>query len=79
LQIEEWDQDGWTFTHQVFEWAIDYKRSIENGIDNAHNEYVHPTHGFKGMRDDYQLPPLDLIETEWGTGFRAEREAPPPA
>ncbi len=33
---------------QYFQFDIDYKRSIENGIDGAHNEFVHPTHGFSG-------------------------------
>ncbi len=77
MEIPEYGQDGWRATWQHFVWAIDYKRSIENGIDPAHNEFVHPTHGFKGERDDYKLNPITLTETEWGTGFYGEREAPP--
>ncbi len=77
MEIPEYGQEGWRATHQHFEWEIDYKRSIENGIDSAHNEFVHPTHGFKGERDDYKLRPIELIETEWGTGFKNIREAPP--
>lgn len=77
MEIEEYGQEGWRATIQHFEWDIDYKRSIENGIDSAHNEYVHPTHGFKGEREDYKLRPISLIETEWGTGYNNKREAPP--
>ena len=68
---------GWAATIQNFEWAFDYKRSMENGIDPAHNEYVHPTHGFSGARDDYAVPAPELIETEWGAGFWSRRMAPP--
>ncbi len=69
--------DGWRATRQEFLWDIDYKRSMENGIDSAHNEFVHPTHGFSGERDDYKVEPLELIETEWGTGFFGKMYAPP--
>jgi phenylpropionate dioxygenase-like ring-hydroxylating dioxygenase large terminal subunit len=62
--------EGWAATVQYFEWDIDYKRSIENGIDPAHNEFVHDTHGFSYENEStYKVPPLKLVETEWGTGF----------
>jgi phenylpropionate dioxygenase-like ring-hydroxylating dioxygenase large terminal subunit len=67
---------GWRATIQFFDWNFDYKRSIENGIDGAHNEFVHPTHSFSGARDTYVAPP-ELDFTEWGVGFHCEREAPP--
>ena len=74
MEIEEYSEDGpaegWAATLQCFEWPFDYKRSIENGIDIAHNEYVHPTHGFQGSRDDYErsTPKYDL--EEWGVAIR---------
>ena len=81
LEITEYGADGpregWAATIQNFEWAFDYKRSMENGIDPAHNEYVHPTHGFSGTRDEYAMPAPALEETEWGWGFWARRLAPP--
>ncbi len=77
LDIEEYGQEGWAATIQEFEWPIDYKRSMENGIDPAHNEFVHDTHGFSGERDDYRVGPLDMRETEWGTGFYNKVFAPP--
>lgn len=76
---EESPDDGWRATIQHFDWDFDYKRSMENGIDGAHNEFVHPTHGFSGERDDLDIsiPIPELEETEWGVGFFTEREAPP--
>jgi phenylpropionate dioxygenase-like ring-hydroxylating dioxygenase large terminal subunit len=50
---------GWAATTQYFEWDIDYKRSIENGIDPAHNEFVHDTHGFSYKNEaTYKIQPL---------------------
>ena len=77
MDIPEFGQEGWRATTQYFEWDIDYKRSIENGLDPAHNEFVHPTHGFSGERDDYKLESRELIETEYGAGIYGERLAPP--
>ncbi len=81
MEIYEYGEDGpktgWAATIQSFEWDFDYKRSMENGIDAAHNEFVHPTHGFSGARDDYKVPAPDLITTEWGAGFWSRRLAPP--
>ena len=81
LEIAEYGaegpNDGWTATIQEFEWGFDYKRSMENGIDPAHNEFVHPTHGFSGAQEDYHVKPPKLIHTEWGTGFWGKRLAPP--
>ena len=64
-------------TLQMFEWNFNYKRSVENGIDPAHNEFVHPTHGMKGMNENYRVRKLDMRETDWGTGFFNKVYAPP--
>lgn len=72
--------EGWAATIQMVEWPFDYKRSMENGIDMAHNEFVHPTHGFSGERDDYEMPTPEIDISEWGVGIRASgkgRLAPP--
>jgi len=70
MPIPEYGMEGWRGTTQYFQWDIDYKRSIENGIDPAHNEFVHDTHGFSYKNEDtYKVAPLTLVETEWGTGF----------
>jgi phenylpropionate dioxygenase-like ring-hydroxylating dioxygenase large terminal subunit len=77
MPIPEYGMDGWAATLQHFEWDIDYKRSIENGIDPSHNEFVHPTHGFSYEKETtYKVPPLQLVETEWGSGFFNEVHVP---
>lgn len=77
MDIPEHGTEGWRATVQKFEWGIDYKRSIENSIDPAHNEFVHDTHGFGGDNDDYQVHDLNMIEDEWSTGFWNRMYAPP--
>ena len=77
MEIKEWGEEGWRSTLQHWVWDIDYKRSIENGIDPAHNEFVHPTHGFSGELDDYQLKEPEMWTDDWGTGIRNKRFAPP--
>jgi phenylpropionate dioxygenase-like ring-hydroxylating dioxygenase large terminal subunit len=77
MPIPEYGAEGWAATTQYFEWNIDYQRSIENGIDPAHNEFVHPTHGFSYRNEaTYSIKPLSLFETEWGSGFFSDHLAP---
>jgi len=81
LEIKEFSStkpdEGWAATVQHFDWDFDYKRSMENGIDPAHNEFVHPTHGFGGEKEDCTVAPPKLEDTEWGTGFWGSVLAPP--
>lgn len=77
MEIKEWGQEGWRHTTQAFEFNFSFQRSMENGIDPAHNEFVHDTHGFKGQREDYFTPEVIPESTEWGTGFGGWLEAPP--
>ena len=84
MEIPEFEADGqtlkpgWASTIQHFDWDFDFQRSMENGIDPAHNEFVHPTHGFSGERDDIRVAVENFRwqETEWGTGFMEHRLAP---
>ena len=77
MNIPEYEQEGWRATYEDRISEIDYRRLLENSLDPAHNEYVHPTHGFSGARDDYFVPTLDVQETEWGSGFLTTYLAPP--
>ncbi|MBT5238976.1 MAG: aromatic ring-hydroxylating dioxygenase subunit alpha [Rhodospirillaceae bacterium] len=77
MDIPEYGTEGWRATIQQYDWVIDYQRSVENALDPAHNEFVHPTHGFSGADPDYHVPPLNIDETDWGTGFLVEYKAPP--
>ncbi|MBT7472360.1 MAG: aromatic ring-hydroxylating dioxygenase subunit alpha [Candidatus Marinimicrobia bacterium] len=81
LNIEEYNQEGWR-TNEVACFEVDYyyERSIENGIDPAHNEFVHPTHGFSGAnRDTYKVNPIITEDHKqgWGFWFMHTFDAPP--
>ncbi len=54
MPIKEWGAEGWSHTIQHYQFDINFQRSIENGIDPAHNEFVHDTHGFKGEWHEYR-------------------------
>ena len=79
MPIDEYDEPGWRATIQAFDVDYNYERSIENGLDPAHNEYVHSTHGYQGEREEeYQVN--DLVpcrDNEWGFGFMHTFDAPP--
>jgi phenylpropionate dioxygenase-like ring-hydroxylating dioxygenase large terminal subunit len=56
-----------------------YERSIENGLDPAHNEFVHPTHGFKAVnRETYKVREFDVENhpQNWGMWFVLRFNAP---
>ena len=78
IDVPEWGQEGWKATLQTYTINANYERSIENGIDPAHNEFVHDTHGFKGEDEEYKIGEM-RIETrgEWGQGFWHTFKAPP--
>lgn len=76
MAVPEWGQNGWRPTSLSFRWEFDYKRSIENALDPSHNEFVHTTHLEKREEQPFAIPPLDLVEHAWGTGFRIEMPGP---
>ena len=70
LEVSEDGQDGWRLTMQHYELKSNYQRSVENGLDPAHNEFVHDTHGFEGENEAYKVNDMRLEERdEWGQGF----------
>lgn len=71
LRIEEYGQPGWRANAvMVFDVNYYYERSIENGLDPAHNEFVHPTHGFQGTnRDTYRVRDYTTEDHRQGWGF----------
>jgi phenylpropionate dioxygenase-like ring-hydroxylating dioxygenase large terminal subunit len=77
MDIPEYGGPGWHSSGEDYVGPGDYRRSVENGLDPAHNEYVHPTHGFSGERDDYFVPDLNIEERPWGSGFITTYFAPP--
>jgi phenylpropionate dioxygenase-like ring-hydroxylating dioxygenase large terminal subunit len=69
MPIDEWGQEGWRSTELDYEWRANYERSVENSLDPAHNEFVHPSHGFSGANEDYKVPDFEPEEHEWGFSF----------
>ena len=78
IDVPEWDQEGWRGTLQSYTLNANYERSVENGIDPAHNEFVHDTHGFSGEDQEYHVGEMRIDKvTEWGQGFWHTFQAPP--
>jgi phenylpropionate dioxygenase-like ring-hydroxylating dioxygenase large terminal subunit len=80
LVIEEYDDPKWR-ANSVLVLEVDYyyERSIENGLDPAHNEFVHPTHGFQAInRDTYRVQEYDVenYPQGWGMWFLHRFNAP---
>lgn len=71
LPIDEFDADDWRANLlKVFEVDYYYERSIENGLDPAHNEFVHPKQGTPGMILDFKKNPIEIDPlTDYGSGF----------
>jgi phenylpropionate dioxygenase-like ring-hydroxylating dioxygenase large terminal subunit len=80
LEIPEWEQPGWRANTVItLDLNYYYERSIENGLDPAHNEFVHPTHGFKGInRETYRVRDYDVHDYEqgWGMWFLHRFDSP---
>jgi phenylpropionate dioxygenase-like ring-hydroxylating dioxygenase large terminal subunit len=71
LEIEEYGKPGWRANSVlVLEVNYYYERSIENGLDPAHNEFVHPTHGHMGVdRKTYKVRDYQTEDHRQGWGF----------
>jgi phenylpropionate dioxygenase-like ring-hydroxylating dioxygenase large terminal subunit len=66
--VVEEGQEGWQFSGPlVFELDAYYERSIENGLDPVHNEFVHPAQGAPRLDEDR----LTIETFEWGNKFIA--------
>jgi len=76
LEIPEWHDADWRCTRQRFDARANIQRSFENTLDPAHTEFVHPSMGYQGDRDDYAVPELKLVDTDWGTGTMTTFQSP---
>ena len=73
VEIAEWEQEGWRANRLfVFEVNAFYERSIENGLDPSHNQFVHPAQGSPEMNPDLKRKPLEMGELPWGSKFIVE-------
>jgi phenylpropionate dioxygenase-like ring-hydroxylating dioxygenase large terminal subunit len=71
LEVEEYGQPGW-HANSILVLEVDfyYERSIENGLDPAHNEFVHPTHGHSAnFRKTYKVREYGTEDHRQGFGF----------
>lgn len=67
--VEEWDKEGWRVGEPVvFEIDAFYERSIENGLDPVHNEFVHPTQGSPRVGEDQ----ITIEPDDWGARFMVD-------
>ena len=64
-EIEEYEDEAWRVTETIIlDIGCFYERSMENGVDPIHNEFVHPIQGSpKPIPDSVEYP-----DTPWGTG-----------
>jgi phenylpropionate dioxygenase-like ring-hydroxylating dioxygenase large terminal subunit len=77
MEIPEFGQPGWMAHYEDYVQELDYRRTVENGLDPAHNEFVHTTHGFSGTPDAPRVPDYELQEHDWGCGFITQYVSPP--
>lgn len=70
-EIPEYEEEGWRANKLVvFEVDYYYERSVENGLDAAHNEFVHPKQGAPGMVQDFRNKPIDVQNMDgYGSKF----------
>ncbi len=77
LEIPEFDDAGWRATWTNLQAPFNYERSIENGLDPAHNEFVHPIHGYSGEDAEYKVGNLRRVgDGKWGPGFFHKFKSP---
>jgi phenylpropionate dioxygenase-like ring-hydroxylating dioxygenase large terminal subunit len=76
MAIPEWDDPQWRFLLETYTWKTNWQRAIENTLDPAHTEFVHPAMGYGGAKDEYQVPKLEPSETAWGCGVMTTFDAP---
>ncbi len=67
--IEEYDGGEWKAQLYVIDLKAYYERSMENGMDPIHNEFVHPMQGAPLMSAERQRSPVPMEDIPWGSKF----------
>lgn len=67
--IEEYGQGTWKSQLYVLDVKAYYERSMENGLDPIHNEFVHPLQGAPMMSPERQRQPVPVEDIPWGSKF----------
>ena len=73
FDIPEWDKEGWRASGLVcFELDAYFERSIENGLDPVHNEFVHTLQGNVRFKPD----DMTVSKDTWGTKVYVRMDPP---
>lgn len=67
--VAEYGKPGWKDRLYVIDVAAYYERSMENGLDPIHNEFVHPNQGAPMISPDLKGKPLPMEDIPWGSKF----------
>jgi phenylpropionate dioxygenase-like ring-hydroxylating dioxygenase large terminal subunit len=67
--IQEYGTPEWKCQTYVLDLAANYERSMENGLDPIHNEFVHPMQGAPMLSREKQRQPVPVEDIPWGTKF----------
>jgi len=67
--IEEYGAPEWKCQTYVLNLAAYYERSMENGLDPIHNEFVHPMQGAPMLSREKQRQPVPIEDIPWGSKF----------
>jgi phenylpropionate dioxygenase-like ring-hydroxylating dioxygenase large terminal subunit len=67
--IEEYGNGEWKAQLYVINLNAYYERSMENGMDPIHNEFVHPMQGAPMMDAERQAKPVPMEDIPWGSKF----------
>lgn len=67
--VPEFGQEGWKNQTYVLNLDAYYQRSIENGMDPIHNEFVHPLQGTPKMSAELQRNKTPVEDIPWGAKF----------
>ncbi len=67
--VPEYGQPGWKSQLYVLNLGAYYQRSMENGMDPIHNEFVHPLQGTPKMSAELQRNQTPMEEIPWGSKF----------
>jgi len=75
FEIAEWDQPGWRSSGlTVIELNAYFERSIENGLDPVHNEFVHALQGNIKFRPEH----MTVSDSAWGCTVFVRMDPPKP-
>jgi phenylpropionate dioxygenase-like ring-hydroxylating dioxygenase large terminal subunit len=67
--VAEYGTAQWKSRLYVINLAAFYERSMENGLDPIHNEFVHPNQGAPMMSPEQQSKPIPMQDIPWGSKF----------